>query len=73
MGTVKAHVDNSLMNKGATPCVFIFEDPNQQLKPPVLEPIMSSERDQMMRGVKDVFLPQLDDNLLDPGKHNLSF
>lgn len=63
-GTVKAHVDSSIM-KGASPCVYVFDDPNQvtmsrqipSFKEQQEVPIVES-----VRGVKDVFLPQIDDN-----------
>ena len=64
MGTVKAHVDSSIM-KGASPCVYVFDNPNQvtmskqissfktQQEVSIIEPV---------KGVKDVFLPQIDDS-----------
>ena len=72
-GIVRAHVESSLMSKGVTPCVFVFDDPIQKIedeeKAPVQEKMsLSNEKHYSIKGAKDVFLPQLEDIYDDPGK-----
>jgi len=80
MGTVKAHIDSSLINKDSqTPCVYLFDGPNHndesrhnavelerresEATVVELERGVSNLRgvENLRGGVKDVFLPQLDD------------
>ena len=64
MGTVKAHVDSSIM-KGASPCVYVFDDPNQVTMSRQI-PSFKTQQEvsivESVKGVKDVFLPQIDDS-----------
>lgn len=66
-GTVKAHVDTSLMNKGSTPCLFVLENPHQVQKVPLLDAPMISETENVIKGMKDVFLPQIEDAEIEHG------
>lgn len=90
--TVKAHVDNSLMHKGATPCVFLFEDTaaadaqtsSHQSDASGSErlPIVPIERGvggggggvhekhNVLKVIKDVFLPQIEENELEAGNNH---
>ena len=67
---MKAHVDNSLIKRGVKPCVVLFEgDEANGNNVKAVQEMESdiSEEGCVLKGIQDVFLPQIEESESETG------